>query len=101
MPAHVSPPVPRKPRPAHEPACADYAPGHFTSAVRRHNWPPMFAPQYQRTREVEQSELSRINRERRVAMGDTGTLVGGFSVRSAHVRNDAGKCRTVTARGRA
>lgn len=50
--------------------------GHFTELVRRHDWPPRFEPQMQRTRELEQSELSRINREKRVALGDHGTIVG-------------------------
>ena len=62
-------------------ALPTYAPGHFTALIRAHNWPPRFSPQYQRTREVEQSELSRINRERRVALGDSGTIVG-LSIRS-------------------
>jgi hypothetical protein len=54
----------------------DYAPGHFMALVRRHNWPPRFDPQFQRTRELEQSEISRTNRERRLVLGDTGTIVG-------------------------
>lgn len=54
----------------------DYAPGHFTALVRAHNWPPRFEPQFRSTREVQQSEISRINRERRMALGDTGTIVG-------------------------
>ena len=40
------------------------------------DWPPLFVPQFKRTREFEQSELSRINRAARVAQGDTGTIVG-------------------------
>jgi hypothetical protein len=75
---HVPRPGPRRARvavPVAEPA-PQYPAGHFTALVRRHDWPPSFEPMYQRTREVEQSEISRINRERRVALGDTGTIVG-------------------------
>jgi hypothetical protein len=53
-----------------------YPKGHFSALIRAHNWPPMFEPQWQRTREVQQSETARINRERRVALGDPGTIVG-------------------------
>jgi hypothetical protein len=59
-----------------EPARSPYAGGHFTALLRRHQWPPCFEPQFKSTREVEQSEISRINRERRVALGDTGTILG-------------------------
>lgn len=55
--------------------CA-YAPGHFTELIRAHNFPPCFEPQYQRTREVEQSEIARLNREARQAQGEIGTIVG-------------------------
>ena len=55
---------------------ASYPAGWFTEAIRAHNWPPRFEPRLQRTREVAQSELSRINREARQALGDTGTICG-------------------------
>ena len=74
QPANKARPM-KKPRPP-QAAPTVYAPGHFTELVRLYNWPPMFEPQLRRTREVEQSELSRINREARVAQGDTGTIVG-------------------------
>jgi hypothetical protein len=76
---HVPRPGPRRARvavPVAEPEPPQYPAGHFTALMRRHDWPPRFEPMYQRTREVVQSEISRINRERRVAMGDTGTIVG-------------------------
>jgi hypothetical protein len=77
VPLHHVRPARRRARvPLVEPAAPVYEAGHFTALVRRHNWPPRFEPQMQRTREVEQSEISRINRERRQALGDTGTIVG-------------------------
>lgn len=74
--AHILRPPGRQPTKARPAAPAAYAPGHFTELVRLHNWPPTFEPQLRRTREVEQSESSRVNREARVAQGDTGTIVG-------------------------
>lgn len=81
--ARLSRPAPRRqardvvpPEPS-----ASYHPGHFTALVRLHNWPPDWRPQLQRTREVECSEFSRINREKQVALGNTGTIVG-LSVKS-------------------
>lgn len=59
-----------------QPAAPSYPAGHFLALVRRYDWSPRFAPQLKSTREVEQSESARINRERRQAMGDTGTIVG-------------------------
>lgn len=67
----------RRRAPARAPGCASpYAAGHFTALIRRYDWPPSFVPQAPRTRELEMSEISRANRERRVAMGDTGTMLG-------------------------
>lgn len=57
-------------------APSGYAPGHFTSLIRLHNWPPSWEPQYRQTREVELSERARITRERLQALGHTGTIVG-------------------------
>ena len=79
VPLHQARPARRRarvPSVAAEPAAPVYEAGHFLALVRRHNWPPNYEPQMQRTREVEQSEISRINRERRQALGDTGTIVG-------------------------
>ena len=77
-PMHVPRPGHRRARAAAVPVSpvAQFNPGHFTALIRAHDWPPSFQPQYQRTREVEQSEWSRINREIRVANGDPGTIVG-------------------------
>jgi hypothetical protein len=82
VPMHLARPagrravVPAKAAEPAAPAAPAYAPGHFLALVRRHDWPPCFEPQLRVTREVEQSEISRINRERRMAQGETGTIVG-------------------------
>ena len=78
-PLHLARPAARRravPVVPPEPAGPSYEPGHFLALIRRHDWPPSFESQFQRTREVEQSELARINRERLVARGITGTIVG-------------------------
>lgn len=82
-PAHVLRPAPRRPRAVDVPvSLAQYPTGYFMALARApskanpHGWPPRFEPQYQRTREVEQSESSRINREKQMALGNTGTIVG-------------------------
>jgi hypothetical protein len=60
----------------------DYPDGYSTALIRQpspanpQGWPPRFEPQYQRTREVEQSETSRLAREALQARGVTGTIVG-------------------------
>lgn len=59
-----------------QPAAREFPANYFTALIRLHDWPPLFCAQFQRTREVEQSEISRINREKRVALGDTGTILG-------------------------
>lgn len=84
--AHVPRPAGRVPRPAAQGPVLPVCPKGFFMALasspsKAHplGWPPRFAPQMQRTREVEQSELSRINREAQVAqvaLGKTGTIVG-------------------------
>ena len=53
-------------------------PGHYTELIRLHNWPPRFAPRYERTLEVERSETSRKAREALQARGITGTIVLPF-----------------------
>jgi hypothetical protein len=81
---HMPRPAPRRARlvvPVPQPA-VEYPAGHFMALARApskvspEGWPPRFESQYQRTREVEQSEISRINREKQVALGNTGTIVG-------------------------
>lgn len=72
---HIARPTRRR-KPAPAAPAQPYPPGHFTELIRRHNWPPRFEPQYQRTREVEMSESSRIHREAQMALGNTGTIVG-------------------------
>lgn len=81
--AHIVRPARRRARAANvTPEAPAYAEGHFTELLRKPSkaspcgWPPRFEPRLERTREVEQSEISRINREKRVEMGDTGTIVG-------------------------
>ena len=59
-----------------EPAAPAFEAGHFLALVRRHDWPPSFEPMFVAGREAEQSEIARINRERRVANGDPGTILG-------------------------
>ena len=77
-PLHLARPGHRRARAAAAPVslAAPYEAGHFTELIRRHDWPPRWQAQYQRTREVEQSEICRANRERQVALGNTGTIVG-------------------------
>lgn len=108
-PMHMPRPGPRRARnvpaapaakaakaaPVRPPQAPAYAAGHFTALVRRHDWPPRFEPMYQRTREVEQSEISRINRERRVALGDTGTIVGLTSKADEMIRQRLVSARAV------
>ena len=57
------------------PAAQAFEAGHFLALVRRHDWPPRFEPMFVAGREAEQSEIARINRERRVANGDPGTIL--------------------------
>jgi hypothetical protein len=76
LPLHQVRHVPGRKRAAPEQPASDYPAGYFTELIRAHNWPPRFESQYQRTREVEQSEYSRVNREAQVAAGNTGTILG-------------------------
>lgn len=67
------------------PAAPAYPPGHFTALLRRHDWPPRFEPQMPVRNMPDWSALSTANREKRVAMGDPGTIVG-LSQRGDEVR---------------
>lgn len=67
---------PSRAKPRELVARTGYAPGHFMALARAHNWPPRFVAQLKSTRELEQSRISRENRERRQAAGDPGTIVG-------------------------
>ena len=53
-----------------------FAPGHFLALVRKHDWPPSFQSQLDTRCRPDWSAISTANRERRVALGDTGTIVG-------------------------
>jgi len=53
-----------------------FAPGHFLALVRKHDWPPGFESQVDARCRPDYSAISTANRERRVALGDTGTIVG-------------------------
>jgi hypothetical protein len=53
-----------------------YEPGHFTALVRRHDWPPRFQSRLPLVSAPDWSAISTANRERRVAQGDPGTIVG-------------------------
>lgn len=67
-----------KRRPKSTPAAAvtDYKPGHFTELLRKHDWPPRWVPQMSLRSTPDWSAISTANREARVALGDTGTIVG-------------------------
>ena len=57
------PPVPARP------------PGYYTELMRRWNWPPRFESRMPGPDTVDRSAISRENRERRVALGDSGRIV--------------------------
>lgn len=55
----------------------DYAPGHFTALIRRHNWPPMWQPFYQFDGpEADRSAIASASREKLLSAGITGTIRG-------------------------
>ena len=58
------PPVPARP------------PGFYTELMRRWNWPPRFESRMPAPQRVDMSAISRENRERRVAAGDSGSIIG-------------------------
>ena len=57
-------------------AAQAYEPGYFTALMLRHDWPPRFAPVLDHRVVPNWSAIATAKRALRVAMGDTGTIVG-------------------------
>jgi len=57
----------------------EFAPGHFSELVAKHNWPPRFVPQMVwNAEEAKRKEAARLGREAAIANGTgwkQGTLV--------------------------
>lgn len=58
-----------------EPPAPARQPGYYTELMRRWNWPPRFESRMPGPDTVDRSAISRENRERRVALGDSGRIV--------------------------
>lgn len=58
-----------------EPPAPARPPGYYTALMRRWNWPPRFESRMPGPDTVDRSAISRENRERRVALGDSGRIV--------------------------
>ncbi len=74
--AHLVRPAARRPKAAAPAPTSAFKPGHFTELIRLHNWPPRFESRLPASSGPDWSAISTENREKRVAMGDTGTIVG-------------------------
>lgn len=59
-----------------EPPAPARPPGYYTALMRRWNWPPRFESRMPAPQRVDMSAISRENRERRVAAGDSGSIIG-------------------------
>ena len=55
---------------------ATHPAGYFLELVLRHNWPPSFTSRMPPPQRVDQSALSTAARERQVAQGITGSILG-------------------------